>query len=78
MIYITNRDKSPDMIFFILKDGYQTKIEKLSFDKDQKEPLSSVYEMKTSHIFIFTFHDNHFFIMDDSWSLKKLQYDKRS
>lgn len=37
-----------------------------------------MYELKTSQIFIFTYHDNHFFIMDDSWYLKQFTYDKKA
>jgi hypothetical protein len=50
MIYIPGKKKKDsDMSFFISKDGYSTKIERIYFNpKDMKDsPLSSCYELKT-------------------------------
>lgn len=49
MIYIPSKDKSlPDLCFYVSKDGYSSKIERIGFNgKEFKDPLSSAYELKT-------------------------------
>ena len=44
MIYLpSNSPKKPDSIFFVSKDGYSTKIEKISFNgKETKDPIFTV------------------------------------
>jgi hypothetical protein len=79
MIYIPSKDlKHPDLCFFISKDGYSTKIDRIGFSKEWKEPVASVFELKTTSIFLFSYHEGFFYLMDDSWNLKKLQYDRRT
>jgi hypothetical protein len=80
-IYLPSKKKNKsDMTFFVAKDGYSTKIERICFNgKDMKDsPISTVYELKTSNVFIFDYHNGFFYLMDDSLALKKFQYDRRT
>jgi hypothetical protein len=63
MIYIPayeKRDKkeyTPDICFFVTKDGYSSRIDRLGFNgKESKEPVTSAFELKTQNIYIFTYH----------------------
>lgn len=49
MIYETSKFKdSPDICFYISKDGYSTKVERLGFNgKEHKDPISTAFELKT-------------------------------
>lgn len=60
------------MTFYVAKDGYSTKVERICFNsRDMKDsPISTVYELKTSNVFIFNYHNGHFYLMDDSLTLK--------
>ena len=72
MIYLPSKHIShPDLCFFASKDGYSTKIERIGFNgKETKEPVSTALELKTSNLFVFSYHEGHFYIMDDTLSLK--------
>ena len=80
MIQIPSKDKNlPDTCFFVSKDGYSSKIERIGFNgKEFKYPISTAYELKTQNLFVFTYHDGFFYFMDDTLSLKQLAYDKRT
>ena len=80
MIYLPSKSpKKPDSIFFVSKDGYSTKIEKICFNgKETKDPISTVQELKTANIYIFSYHGGFFYVMDDSLALKQYSFDKRS
>jgi hypothetical protein len=49
MVYIPSREKKyADACFFVSKDGYSTKIERIAFNgKETKDPVSNVFELKT-------------------------------
>ena len=80
LIYLPSKYKDhPDICFFVTKDGYSTKIERLGFNgKEFKDPLSTAYELKTQSIFVFCYHNKHIYVMDDTLSLKKFEYDRRT
>ena len=68
MLYLpSNRKDFPDVSFYASREGGNTKINRISFNgKETKDPVSSLLELKTMNIFIFSSHDWSLYIMDDT------------
>jgi len=72
MIYISSKKKEePDICFYASRESSSTKINRISFNgKETKDPVSSILEIKSMEIFIFSYHERYLYIMDDTMVLK--------
>ncbi len=62
----------------MVKDASSAKVEMLRYQKHLKDPLSSVYELKSQNICAFAEHDRKIYIIDDTLQMKALHYDSKN
>lgn len=77
MLYLTNIDYK-DEIYFLQRDGLSIKLQQIKFKKDQKEAITNYYDFKSSKIYLFTYHEGSFYIMDESLSIREFKIDPKA
>jgi hypothetical protein len=69
----------PDEIYFVRKGtGLITEICKVCYEKDKKKSITTVLNMKSSTLKLFTFVDGQFYVMDESLVIFRYTMDRRS